>query len=121
MLLPTNGVAVMNASFKFAGYSAVLLFADTLAPNLYSSLWPVFFTVLVLTAVGTIGDLTILRKFGNLPSLLLGFPGMTFIVWIVPMFWAGTHVSFGSAILVALVILPIEYVLHRYVLTSSPY
>lgn len=118
MLQPISSVTAMNFAFKFAGFATVLLIADTLVPHLYSSLWPMFGTTLALSIVGTIGDLLILPRLSNGPSLLLGLFGMTLIVYVTPWFWANNHVALGGAFLIAIFLVPIEYLLHRYVLAS---
>ena len=118
MLQPISGVTAMNFAFKFAGFATVILIADTLVPHLYSSLWPMFATTLALSIVGTIGDILILPRLYNGPSLLLGFFGMTFITYVTPWFWPNNHVTLGAAFLIAIFLTPVEYMLHRYVLGS---
>lgn len=118
MLQPVSSVTATNFSVKFVGFGTILLMADTLVPTLYSSLWPVFATTLALAIVGTIGDLVILPQLYNGPSLVLGLLGMTFITYITPWFWLGNHVTLNAAILIAIFMVPIEYALHRYVLSS---
>jgi ABC-type phosphate transport system permease subunit len=109
---------ITNGMYKFAGYASVLLAADYLVPSLYGSLWPMFYTVAFLTAVGLIADLTVLPRLGNVPSLCLGFFGVLFIVWMTPKFWPANHVTLLSAFVLTVCIVPLEYALHKYVLRA---
>jgi len=113
MLQPVSAVTVTNFSFKFAGFATVLLIADTLVPNLYTSLWPMFATTLAISIVATLGDLVVLPRLFNGPSLILSFFGLTLITYVSAWFWAQSHVTFGAAILLAMAMLPIEYLFHR--------
>lgn len=118
MLQPVTAVTATNFSFKFAGFATVLLIADTMVPHLYTSLWPMFATTLAISIVGTIGDLVLLPRLFNGPSLILSFLGLTLITYVSAWFWAQSRVTFGVAIVLGLAMLPIEYLLHRYVLKS---
>ncbi|OFW82055.1 MAG: hypothetical protein A2201_10640 [Alicyclobacillus sp. RIFOXYA1_FULL_53_8] len=118
MLQPVTAVTATNFSFKFAGFATVLLIADTMVPHLYTSLWPMFATTLAISIVGTVGDLVVLPRLFNGPSLILSFLGLTLITYVSAWLWAQSRVTFGAAILLGLAMLPIEYLLHRYVLKS---
>jgi Protein of unknown function (DUF2512) len=109
-------VIVTNALYKLAGYASVLLIADFLLPGLYSSLVPLFATVLVLTGVGVIADLVILPMLGNVVSLLIGAEGFVLILYVVPLLWPGSNMTLGRAIVLAICMAPLEFALHRYVL-----
>ncbi|CAM3959525.1 DUF2512 family protein [Alicyclobacillus pomorum] len=109
-------VIVTNALYKLAGYASVLLIADVLVPGLYSSLVPLFATVLVLTGVGVIADLVILPLLGNVLSLLIGAQGFVLILYVTPLLWPGSTVTLTRAIVLALCMAPLEFALHRYVL-----
>ncbi len=109
-------VIVTNALYKLAGYASVLLIADVLLPGLYSSLVPLFVTVLVLTGVGVIADLVILPLLGNVMSLLIGAQGFVLILYVTPLLWPGSTVTLSRAIVLALCMAPLEFALHRYVL-----
>ncbi|GMA50038.1 hypothetical protein GCM10025857_13950 [Alicyclobacillus contaminans] len=113
---PMTRVIVANVLTKLTGYSAVLLLWDTWLSGLYASLIPLFATVLVLTAVGAVADLTVLPLLGNVVSLLIGAEGMVFLIYVVPLMWPASDVTLLRAIGMALCIAPIEFVLHRFVL-----
>ncbi|MBX5437507.1 MAG: DUF2512 family protein [Alicyclobacillaceae bacterium] len=110
-------VTIRNVSAKLAAYAAVLTAADWLFPSLYGfSLWPVFWTTIILTAAGALGDLWVMPRLGAGRSLLLGWPAMAFLIWLTSRPWAAAHVSAPAAALLALCIVPLEYLLHRFVL-----
>jgi hypothetical protein len=109
-------VASFNTLSKLIGYGIIFVAADYLIPGLYSSQGPVITTVIALTAVGSIADLTIVPRFGNLPSLLIGFLGMLAIIWISAQAWPNNNMTLGWGVLLTLVIAPLEYFLHTIVL-----
>lgn len=109
---------ITNGMYKFAGYGSVLLIADLLVPDLYGSMWPMFYTVIILTLVGMIADLVIVPRLGNVPSLTVGFVGLVLMIWAVPQLWGGNQVTLLRAAVLALCIIPLEYALHKYILRS---
>jgi hypothetical protein len=109
-------VASFNTLSKLIGYGIIFVAADYLIPGLYSSPGPVITTVIALTAVGSIADLTIVPRFGNLPSLIIGFLGMLAIIWISAQAWPNNNMTLGWGVLLTLVIAPLEYFLHKIVL-----
>jgi hypothetical protein len=109
-------VASFNTLSKLIGYGIIFVAADYLIPGLYSSQGPVITTVIALTAVGSIADLTIVPRFGNLPSLIIGFLGMLAIIWISAQAWPNNNMTLGWGVLLTLVIAPLEYFLHTIVL-----
>lgn len=112
----TKMVTIANITYKFAGYSSVLLIFDYLFGSMYSSLWPLFTTVVVLTGVGAIADLVVVPRLGSIVSLLIGAEAMVLVIFVVPLMWPGNQVTLVRAILMTICIAPIEYVLHQYVL-----
>ncbi|MCL6547927.1 MAG: DUF2512 family protein [Alicyclobacillus sp.] len=111
-------VTTRNVLAKLAAYAAVLTAADWLFPSLYGfSLWPVFFTTVLLTVAGAIGDLWVVPRLGSGPSLALGWPAMALLIWAVGQVWPTAHVTPWAALLLAAAIAPLEYALHRFVLT----
>jgi hypothetical protein len=113
-----KAVSIVNITYKFAGYSSVLLIADFLIKGLFPTIWSIFAVSLSLTVVGAIADLTIVPRYGNIPSLALGFFGMVLIIWAVPRFWTDSHITLFRAAVMAIFIGPLEYALHRYVLRN---
>ena len=107
-----------NFLYKVAGYASVLLGADYLIRGLYPSLWPVSVTVFILAVTGVVGDMTIVPTLGNVKSLALGFFGITAIIWGTALFWPGSHMTLGRAVVITLFIGLLEYALHEYVLRN---
>ncbi|WP_067927042.1 DUF2512 family protein [Alicyclobacillus shizuokensis] len=112
---------VFNAVMKLLGYGSIFLIADTLLPNLYTRAWVPVITVLSLTAVGLVADLTIVPRLGNLPALGLGFFGMTGIIWAVAQFAPGNRLGWVTALALAVCLGPLEYGLHEVVLRALGY
>lgn len=113
MLLP---LTAKNVVLKLLGFGSVLALGKSLRPGLYPSAPPILATATILTSVGAVADLVIVPKLGNLPSLMLGFPGMTSIIWGTAKLWPRTNVSLAQAATLALMAAPIEYTLHKMVL-----
>lgn len=105
-----------NAALKFAGYSTVLLIGDYLVPGLFLSVWTALFTALVLTITGVFGDALILPRLGNGKSLSIGVFGMVAIIYLVPRLWPASEITLTRAVVLALFLLPLEYVLHSWIL-----
>ncbi|MCL6516254.1 DUF2512 family protein [Alicyclobacillus sp.] len=111
-------VSLRNAIAKLVLFSLVLSAARVLWPDLYPSAWPLVLTVLVLTVTGVIGDATLVVRYGNVPPLLIGFFGMTAILWGVARLWPATHMTLERAVTVTLALGVVEFFLHRYVLSA---
>ncbi|MCL6625772.1 MAG: DUF2512 family protein [Alicyclobacillus shizuokensis] len=112
---------VFNAVMKLLGYGSIFLIADTLLPNLYTRAWVPVITVLSLTAVGLVADLTIVPRLGNLPALGLGLLGMTGIIWAVAQFAPGNRLGWITALVLAICLGPLEYGLHEVMLRGLGY
>ncbi len=109
-------ITIWNVVLKWVGFMAILSIIYTAIPSLYPSFLPVAATATVLTAVGGVGDWTVLQWLGNLKALSIGWFGMTAIIWMVAWLWGGTHVSLGTAGWMALCLGPLEYSLHRWLM-----
>jgi hypothetical protein len=106
-----------NAVMKLAGFGAILETGRWVFPGLYNGDWrPLWLAVLALTAVGTAADVTLVPRLGNVPSLALGWIGMTAIVWLAGLLFPGTAVPIWQAALVSVFFAPFEFTLHRFVL-----
>ncbi|MBX6353286.1 MAG: DUF2512 family protein [Thermoflavifilum sp.] len=112
-------LCAQNALMKLAGFGAVLIFSHWLFPGFYGADWrPLWLAVLALTAVGTVADVVIVPRLGNVPSLAMGWFGMTFIVWTCGAIFPGAAVPLWQAGFTALFAAPLEWALHRWILRS---
>ncbi|MCL6632956.1 MAG: YndM family protein [Alicyclobacillus herbarius] len=121
MLSTFRSWTVFNAVIKLFGYGSIFLIADTLLPNLYINDWFAVYTVIVLTLVGTVADVVILPRLGNLPSLCLGFVGMTVIIWAIAHLDPYNRVGWLAAFILALCLGPLEFGLHEVMLRALGY
>lgn len=111
-------VSLRNAAAKMVFYSLLVSAASALWPDLYPSWVPAACTVLVLTAIGVIGDATLVARYGNVPPLVIGFFGMTAILWGLARLWPAAHMTLDRAIAIAIALGAVEFFLHRYVLEA---
>ena len=112
----SRSTTLVNIVLKLAGFLLVLWGAEILHPRLYPHVWPILATAVVLTAVGVIAEPILLPRLQNLPSLLIGLPGMVFIIWFIAQIWPETHVSLGAATTMTVALGPLEFILHKYLL-----
>lgn len=119
-LLRLGRLTLRNLVLKLLGFGTVLLFGTYLLEKEYFSIGPVVLTVLTLTVIGVVADYVVVPRAGNLPSLLLGFPAMTVIIWAIAHLYPPTRITLATAVVMALFLGPIEYALHQMILKNLP-
>lgn len=106
----------MNFWIKFVVFSLLLRIFDQLFDSVRYAKWEVILlTSLTLTLVGITADKLIVPIFGNLASTLMGYVGITIIIWGIAWLAPGSHVPFKVALLMAVPAAMLEYILHRFV------
>lgn len=83
-------------------------------PSIFIILIPLFFTL-----VGIIADWTIVPKYHNIPSALMGSLFMGFITYIIPFIISNGDVPFISVLLLSFFLGIVEVILHRVIV--KPY
>jgi hypothetical protein len=108
-------LTIQNASYKILVYSTIISIVNHCASRLYVSITPMLLTALCLAFIGSVAEPIVLPRLGAFKSLLPGFPAMTFIIWFVARLVQGEF-SLFAAFWIALLIGPIEYLLHVWLL-----
>lgn len=109
-----------NATCKLIGYTTVLSLINFFIPTrLYDSPIPLLWSVVCLTIVGVLADTLIVPRLGAFWSLIIGLPGMLLILMLVAYFSPTAHVTWVRALIISVCIAPLEYALHRAVLSSK--